>query len=258
MAKAPQKIGMTTHPAKPPNRLILYGRHAVAAALKNPDRQIFTVKVSRNALQHISGLLSARGLTPDILSTQALNRLLPAGTVHQGIVIETAPLPPPDPDRLWQCRRIVALDQVTDPQNVGAILRSAAIFGADALVMPRRGSPPLAGALAKAASGALEKVPVFLVPNLARSLAEMADHGIRRLGLAGEAETPLEAQAFDMPLALVLGAEGKGLRRLVRSHCDQLVHITTADPGFSLNVSTAAAIALHVVFHGSTLSGSKN
>jgi 23S rRNA (guanosine2251-2'-O)-methyltransferase len=140
---------------------------------------------------------------------------------------------------------LLVLDQVTDPQNVGAALRSVAAFGASGLVLTERHTPPLHGVLAKAASGALDIVPVILVKNLAQSLAELGERGFLRVGLAEEASEALETAPLTRPLALVLGAEGKGLRQLTREHCDRLCRISTQNAFASLNVSNAAAVALH-------------
>jgi len=165
--------------------------------------------------------------------------------VHQGVVLETEPLPPAELDAVRPEGVLMVLDQVTDPQNVGAVLRSAAAFGAVGLVLHERHSPPLAGALAKAASGALDVVPVILVKNLARALTELGERGFLRVGLAEDAPQSLEATPLTLPLALVLGAEGQGLRQLTRETCDTLCRISTKGALASLNVSNAAAIALH-------------
>jgi 23S rRNA (guanosine2251-2'-O)-methyltransferase len=161
------------------------------------------------------------------------------------VVLETAALPPVDLEDVAPEGILIVLDQVTDPQNVGAVLRSAAAFGAAGLVLPERHSPPFSGALAKAASGALDIVPVILIGNLAQSLGALGERGFLRVGLAEEASEPLETAALTLPLALVLGAEGKGLRQLTRERCDRLCRISTASALASLNVSNAAAIALH-------------
>ena len=160
-----------------------------------------------------------------------LDRRLGADTVHQGALIETEPLPEPDLEELARsvppARPLIVLDQVTDPHNVGAILRSAAVFGAAGLVMTRRHSPPLDGALAKSASGALEHVPVALVQNLARALAELKELAVTMIGLDGEATDRIEELDWPERSALVLGAEGKGLRQLTRDSCDRLCRIAT-------------------------------
>jgi 23S rRNA (guanosine2251-2'-O)-methyltransferase len=178
-----------------------------------------------------------------------LDRRLGPDTVHQGALIEVEPLPEPRLEDLAEVgagRPIVVLDQVTDPHNVGAVLRSAAVFGAAGLVMTRRHSPPLSGALAKSASGALEHVPVALVQNLARSLLELKELRVAVVGLDSSATDQLEALVFPAHIALVLGAEGKGLRQLTRDTCDLSCRIVTDGPLSSVNVSNAAAIALHL------------
>jgi 23S rRNA (guanosine2251-2'-O)-methyltransferase len=165
--------------------------------------------------------------------------------VHQGVALEAEPLPPVALDDIGASGMLLVLDQITDPQNVGALLRSAAAFGAAGLIMTERHSPPLHGVLAKAASGALDLVPVILVKNLAQSLAELGERGFLRVGLAEEGAQALETASLTRPLALVLGAEGKGLRQLTRQHCDLVCRISTQSALTSLNVSNAAAVALH-------------
>jgi 23S rRNA (guanosine2251-2'-O)-methyltransferase len=225
--------------------LLLYGVHAVEAALANPARPIGRVLATENAARRLDEPLRARGARAELVLPRQLDRLVGSDAVHQGVVIETAPLPPIAIDEVEAEGILLVLDQVTDPQNVGAVLRSAAVFGAVGLVMRARHSPPLAGALAKAASGALDVVPVILVGNLAQALGELGKRGFWRVGLAEEGSEALETTALTLPLALVLGAEGKGLRQLTREMCDRLCRISTKGPLASLNVSNAAAIALH-------------
>ena len=224
---------------------MLFGLHAAEAALANPRRNVMRVVATENAAQKLAPLLAKRGLTPEAASPKDLDRLLGADTVHQGVVVDAEPLPPFHLDDVDAGGMLLVLDQVTDPQNVGAALRSAAAFGASGLVLTERNSPPLSGALAKAASGALDLVPVILVKNLAQSLAALGDRGFLRVGLAEEASMALEEAQLTRPLALVLGAEGKGLRHLTREHCDLVCRIATQNALASLNVSNAAAIALH-------------
>jgi 23S rRNA (guanosine2251-2'-O)-methyltransferase len=226
-------------------RVLLYGLHAVEAALANPRRQIGRLLATENAAHRLAPLLAKRGVTPEEASPKDLDRLLGADAVHQGIVLEVEPFPPMTLDEVKPDGILLVLDQVTDPQNVGAALRSAAAFGASGLVLTERHSPPLGGVLAKAASGALDIVPVILVKNLAQSLAELGESGYLRVGLAEEASEALESAPLTRPLAFVLGAEGKGLRQLTREHCDRLCRISTQSALASLNVSNAAAVALH-------------
>lgn len=230
------------------DRVQLYGVHAVEAALRNEARKVLRLMMTENAENRLAEVLAARQAAPERVSPRDLDRLLGPDTVHQGVLLETEPLEEPDTEGLAaraDVGPLVVLDQVTDPHNVGAILRSAAVFGAGGLIMTRRHSPPLDGALAKSASGALELVPVALVQNLARTIDELKEHACLILGLDGEAEHAIEAEPFTERVALILGAEGKGLRELTRKSCDRLVRITTSGPIGSLNVSNAAAISLH-------------
>jgi 23S rRNA (guanosine2251-2'-O)-methyltransferase len=227
------------------DRILLYGLHTVEAALANPNRTIFRLLATENAARRLEAALKARGVSPEEALPKQLDRLLGSDAVHQGVVLETAPLPPVELEALRPEGILLVLDQVTDPQNVGAVLRSAAAFGAAGVVMPERHMPPLTGALAKAASGALDIVPVILIGNLAQTLDRLGEAGFLRVGLAEEGAEPLEAAELTLPLALVLGAEGKGLRQLTREHCDRLCRISTKGALASLNASNAAAIALH-------------
>ena len=224
---------------------MLFGLHAVEAALANPKRPVLRVVATDNAAQRLGLLLAKRGLKPEPASPRDLDRLLGAEAMHQGVALEAEPLPPVALDEVDDLAILLVLDQVTDPQNVGAALRSAAAFGASGLVMTERHSPPLQGVLAKAASGALDIVPVILVKNLAQSLAVLGERGFLRVGLAEEGNAALETSLLQRPLALVLGAEGNGLRQLTREHCDRLCRISTQSALASLNVSNAAAVALH-------------
>lgn len=229
----------------------LFGFHTVEAALANPRRQIIRLIVTDNAARRLAEPIAGRSIACERATPRDLDRLLGPDTVHQGVLLETRSLPIPQLAELAKCTAegrgpIVLLDQVTDPHNVGAILRSAAVFGSAGLVMTQRHSPPLDGTLAKAASGALEVVPVALVQNLARALSELGDLGVTRLGLDGEAEALIEDQPMSGPVALVLGAEGKGLRQLTREMCDRICAIAAPGPIASLNVSNAAAVSLHL------------
>ena len=229
-----------------PNRPRFWGRHAVAAALDNPDRNVLKAWTTLEAaalMNFPKDLVVMRAEVPD------LGRMVPADAPHQGVVIEVEPL-----EDMWlsdllseapERAVLLVLDQVTDPHNVGAILRSAAAFGAIGIVTQDRHSPPEGGALAKAASGALERVPWVRVVNLARALEEIAEAGFWRIGLAGEADTDLKAALGPQRVALVLGAEGPGMRSNTREHCDALAKLPISSAMESLNVSNAAAVALY-------------
>ena len=233
------------------DHVLLWGIHTVEAALANPRRKLHRLTLTENAARRLQSVIEGRSAVVARSTPRELDRILGADTVHQGAMLETEPLPEPDLIELAEAAThgggpIVVLDQVTDPHNVGAILRSAAVFGASGLVMTRRHSPPLDGTLAKSASGALELVPVTLVQNLARALADLAEQGVRSLGLDGEAPTVIDNEPLTGALALVLGAEGKGLRQLTRESCNTLCRIETTAALGSLNVSNAAAVALHL------------
>ena len=238
-------VGAGRRPRPAGEPVLLYGLHPVEAALLNPQRMVKRVLATENAARRLEAPLRQRGLSPEIVLPRQLDRLVGPDAVHQGVVMEVAPLPVIGIEDLKPEGILVVLDQVTDPHNVGAVLRSAAAFGARALIMPARHSPPLTGVLAKSASGALDVVPVILVRNLAQALDMLGTRGVLRVGLAEEASDTLEDMALTLPLALVLGAEGKGLRQLTKETCDRLCRISTRGPLASLNVSNAAAIALH-------------
>jgi 23S rRNA (guanosine2251-2'-O)-methyltransferase len=224
---------------------LLYGLHAVEAALTNDRRQVLRLLATENAARRLEVPLQRRGIKAEIADPRQLDRLVGADAVHQGVVLEAAHLPPLGIEDVTPDGILIVLDQVTDPHNVGAVLRSAAAFGASGLLMPARHSPPLTGTLAKVASGALDLVPVILVGNLAQALTALGELGFFRVGLAEERAEALETAALTLPLALVLGAEGTGLRQLTRERCDMLCRISTRGAFASLNVSNAAAIALH-------------
>ena len=227
----------------------LYGLHAVAAALANPEREVRRVLATPDLLAR--GLPWLAGVPASEASRAEIEKRLPPGAVHQGIAAEVAPLPGHDIEDVCRAAADVArsavlvLDMVSDPQNVGAILRSAAAFGAAAVILPGHGAPEATGALAKAASGALETVPLVHVVNLRRALDRLKEAGFWCVGFDGAAETALGETALPAKAALLLGAEGTGLRRLSREACDLLVRIPIAPAIESLNVSAAAAVALY-------------
>lgn len=247
--RALKKMAETAASATGDEPIRLFGVHAVEAALRNPDRVVKRLMLTENGEQRLADALKDRQNSVERTTPRDLDRLLGADTVHQGMMLETEVLPEPSLDDLVEAAAaggpVLVLDQVTDPHNVGAILRSAVVFGASGLVMTRRHSPPLNGTLAKSASGALELLPIYLAQNLGRALADLKERGLTLLGLDGEAQHAIEDEPFGGPCGLVMGAEGKGLRQLTRDTCDRLVRITTTGPLASLNVSNAAAVALH-------------
>ncbi|WP_417622512.1 23S rRNA (guanosine(2251)-2'-O)-methyltransferase RlmB [Parasphingorhabdus sp.] len=228
--------------------LKFWGRHAIEAALNNPRRVIKKISGTREALAS----LDIPKEIPVVISDVAdLGRVIPRDAPHQGMVADVDPLPD-----LWlgdildeqSNRPLLLLDQVTDPHNVGAILRSAAAFDAAAIITQDRHAPPESGVLAKSASGALEIVPWVRVVNLSRALEEIAEAGYWRIGLDGDASDDLESAMGSSKLALVMGAEGEGLRQNVAAHCDALARLPMSSKMESLNVSNAAAISLYAEY----------
>lgn len=225
---------------------MIYGWHSALAALRNPRRTVRQLLVTANMRQRLDEIGLPREL-PDPVDGRVIEKLTGADAVHQGIALVCDPLPERTLDDCADAAMIVVLDQVTDPHNVGAVLRSAAAFGAAALVTTARHAPADSPILAKAASGALEHVAFIRVPNLARALAELGEMDFLRVGLDSAHPEPIETVPPADKVALVLGAEDKGLRRLTAEHCDQLVRLPTGGTIGSLNVSNAAAVALYAV-----------
>ncbi|UPH70801.1 23S rRNA (guanosine(2251)-2'-O)-methyltransferase RlmB [Abyssibius alkaniclasticus] len=234
--------------------LFLFGLHAVRDALANPARQKLRLMVTPNAAQKLAAEIAASGLAPELHDPRKFNPPIDRDSVHQGAVLEVKPLDWGSVSEICAPRNdaplVLLLDRVTDPHNVGAILRSAEVFGARAVIAPHRHSAPETGALAKTASGALERQPYMRVPNLAGAMNGLRDMGYTILGLDGAAEADIGALAPTLPqgpIALALGAEGPGLRQLTRDLCHHLVRIPAAAAFASLNVSNAAAVSLYAV-----------
>ncbi len=233
----------------------LWGTHAVTAAWLNPDREVKALYITDAMLESFRSVMKeAAGLQrpePQIIDKKEMDRMLP-GAVHQGIAVDVAPLPETFVMDLvartaaHKNSTILILDQVTDPHNVGAILRSACAFGVDGMVMQRKNSPELTGVLAKTATGAVEHVPVAYEINLSDTIDTLKGHGFTVIGLDEHAETIADVQKGGK-IAFVLGAEGTGMRPKVKEHCDQVVSLPTVGPIESLNVSNAAAIALYAL-----------
>lgn len=235
-----------------PERVWLFGLHAVGDALRNPARRRHRLIVTRNAAERLGDAIAAGGLDPEIADARAFPAPLDPSSVHQGAALEVEPLDWGSVSEVCAPRGaapvVLLLDRVTDPHNVGAILRSAEVFGARAVIAPHRHAAPETGALAKTASGALERLPYLRVPNLANAMGSLAGMGYALVGLDGAAEATL-APVLDgfagVPLGLVLGAEGPGMRDLTTKLCDRLARIPAAGDFGSLNVSNAAAVALY-------------
>src|SRR6202047_1692894 len=237
--KGPRRPAWRDREASSDGPAILYGWHTVTMALANPERKIRKLLVTENA---------ARRLIEENIDTRIQPEMVRLGpdAVHQGLLAEADPLPSPDIETLTPEGMVLVLDQITDPHNVGAIMRSAAAFAVKAIVTTARHSPEATGVLAKSASGALELVPLVTVQNLARALAEMNDQGFLTVGLDSQGSENLDGVALSEPLALVLGAEGKGLRQLTRETCSVGARRDMPGEIKTLNVSNAAVLALYI------------
>jgi 23S rRNA (guanosine2251-2'-O)-methyltransferase len=229
-------------------RAVLYGVHAVVEALNNPRRKVRRFLATENALKRLEEDKVRIPVKPEVVKPGEIDRLLTPDAVHQGFYIEADPLPAHEIEDLPDNGLVLVLDQVTDPHNVGAILRTAAAFAVDAIMTTNRHSPAATGVLAKAASGGLEHVSFIEVTNLSQGLDKLAERGYFRVGLDSEAPENLDDLVLPRPLALVLGAEGKGLRQKTRDYCDSLARMDMPGAIHSLNVSNAAAIALHAAY----------
>ena len=226
---------------------ILYGWHSVKAALQNPRRRIRRLLATENAARRLAQEALLQGITPELVRPEMIAKRLTADAVHNGVLAEVDRLPSPGLEDISPSGVLLLLDQITDPHNVGAILRTAAAFGAAAMITTARHSPEASGVLAKSASGALEYVPFIAVQNLARAMQTLRDRGFLLVGLDSAAESELGQAGLRLPLALVLGSEGKGLRQRTRETCDLVARLHLPGKVQSLNVSNAAALALYIV-----------
>ena len=229
----------------PGDRALLYGWHTVVAALENPSRRIRRLLATENAVRRLEEAGVPLNSPAEVVRPETIAGLLSPDAVHQGLFAEADPLPAPAIEDI-ESGLVLVLDQITDPHNFGAIVRTAAAFAVTAIVTTARHSPDATGVLAKSASGGLEHVPLVLVQNLARAMAELKARGFLLVGLAEEGEQDLAEAPLRTPLALVIGAEGKGLRQLTRETCDLLARIDLPGAIKSLNVSNATALALQL------------
>ena len=226
---------------------VIYGAHPVEEALKNPKRKFVKLMCTLNGSERLKEFTQLLGITPEIVNPKVLDRNVEADAVHQGMILEAKPLRQPRLDEIEKSGVVVMLDQVTDPHNVGAILRTCAAFQVTALVTTARHSAEASGVLFKAASGAYEHVSFVKVTNLARAMEELRLEGFRFVGLDSQADVMLAEVDKTPPLVLVLGAEGKGLRELTRKNCDVVAKLDFSGAIRSLNVSNAAAVALYAL-----------
>jgi 23S rRNA (guanosine2251-2'-O)-methyltransferase len=243
-----QRAAPGTRPSKPDPDAWVWGWHAVLAALANPARQPNRLLVAPDRARELEGKLGARGakLRAEPMDIGDIGRQLPAGAAHQGVALRVAPPPSASLEALAEGGGLlVMLDQVTDPQNVGAVFRSAAAFGARGVILQDRNTPAIGGVIAKASAGAVDVVAHARVTNLSRALEQLAEAGFRAVGLDGSAELTLAGALDARPTVLVLGSEGQGLRRLVSEHCETLARIPMPGGFESLNVAAAAAVALY-------------
>ena len=224
---------------------MIFGIHSVTEALNNPNRQIISLHCTLNAVEKLAAAIALRdGLNAEIVHRNDLDRVTGKDAVHQGVVLVAKPLEQPDLADIEPEGTFVILDQVTDPHNVGAIMRSCAAFAVNALIATSRHSPEGSAVMVKSASGAAEHVPFVRVTNLARAMEKLRDQGVTLIGLDSEAPENIAALDVEPPYAIVLGAEGKGLRRLTRENCDHLARLDVPGQIQSLNVSNAAALCL--------------
>lgn len=237
-----------TRERREPGAVRIFGFHSVEAALKAPRRELIRLYATAAAAERLKAEIDARGLETAVVTLEEIAARAPRDAVHQGVLLEARPLAPIGLSELPARGFVLVLDQITDPHNVGAILRTAAAFAVDAVITTERHSPELSGTLAKSASGGLEHVPICVVTNLARALSELGDMGYLRVGLDSEAPAPLDAVPLQRPLALALGAEDKGLRRLTRERCDLVARLDLPGAIKSLNVSNATAIAMALAY----------
>jgi 23S rRNA (guanosine2251-2'-O)-methyltransferase len=232
-------------PPLAPDQVFLYGLHTVRAALDNPERKLIRLSVTQNGLMRLE-LDEANPPCPiEITSPQEIEKMIGPEATHQGVMLETRPLPVRRLDALKESPLLLVLDQVTDPHNVGAIMRSAVAFAAGAVITTQRHSPTESGVLAKSASGALEMIPYIQITNLADALAELHKLGFYSIGLDSDGPEQLEGSFQGKKIALVLGSEGKGLRQKTRDTVNALARLDMPGEIRSLNVSNASAIALY-------------